>query len=240
MKAALQIIPILFLASCSHSSGRSSGLLKNEAGKIAPAAPLRPLQAGKIKEARKQSFFEFSWGDKKFHVGHGVWEKKAEDRAWNQSYGYGPVVWVKEGKRERVLDLRSEFPSHFVSQVFQDQVSKRIFLFLDYGIEGPAPAYVVWISEDGGESWFQGGDLKRPPGSFPPSELESFLLDEKGVGGAWLRLDASQLTPEERGSYPLQAKLYYKASTADGGRAWQVDNQPQTSSVLTQEEERHH
>lgn len=213
--------------------------MKPQSVPTAPA-PLRHLQADKIGEVRGQSYFEFAWGEKKFRVGHGLWSKKSEDRAWNLSYGYGPVVWVKEGSHERVLDLRGDFPSHFVSQVFQDQVSGRIYLFLDYGIEGPAPAYVVWISEDSGENWFRGADLIRPPGSFPPGELESFQLSQDGRGTAWFRLEASQLRPEERGSYPLQAKLYYKAVTSDGGRSWRVENVPQFSTVLTQEEERHH
>ncbi len=201
---------------------------------------MHSLESTQITEVKEQPFFQFSWAKRAFRVAHGAWKIPESNPGWNRMYGWGPVVWITEGTRTRVLDLRKEFPSNYVSNVFQDEGSGRIFLFFDYGIEGPASAYHVWISEDQGEHWFAGDDLKRPPGSFPPSELDRFFMDAQGKGNALFRIEVSSLPITDRGILSPKAELYYRAQTKDGGRSWEYEKTPIFSTVLQQEEERHH
>jgi hypothetical protein len=226
-------IPLFFLLGCLL-------LLAGCAHQLPPASsPLRSLERKSIPEVKEQPYFRFSWAKRTFRVAHGAWKIPEENPGWNQMYGWGPVVWVTEGLNTRVLDLRKDFPSSYVSNVFQDEGSGRIYLFLDYGIEGPAAVYHVWISEDGGERWFAGADLRRPPGTYPPAELDRFYLGTDGAGSAWFRIEAASLPSTDRAGLPARAVLFYSAATRDGGRSWQYGTKPEFSSVLQQEEERH-
>ena len=182
---------------------------------------IRIPQKAKIKKAITEPSFRFNWKGRSFEIGAGVWENPEYDSDWNRMYGWGPVFWVNEKNSSRVLDLRKELVSHFVSHVFQDEQSGRIFVFLDYGIEGPASEYKVWISEDAGEHWFEGGILLRPPEKFPPANLDSFFLDSEGKGVVWFRAETSH-----------GADAIYRATTRDGGHSWISEEKPLFFSVL--------
>jgi hypothetical protein len=152
-------------------------------------------------------------------------------------YGWGPVVWITDGAKTRVLDLRSEFPSHFVSQVYDG--SGKIFLFLENGIEGPSSSYEVWISQDSGEHWFQGGDLPRPPEEYPHSSIDSFFLEANGHATAWLKLAAYNLSAPQRGTPGSDTEVYYKVTTVDGGLTWKSESHVEFSSLVHSEPELH-
>ncbi len=224
---------LVLLGGCSHSVSRDL------AGQAQPSS--RALETKKITEVKSQPYFQFSWAKRSFRVAHGQWKIKEENPGWNKMYGWGPVVWVTEGKRSRVLDLRQDFPSKYVAHVFQSESNGWIYLFLEHGIAGPESQYHVWMSKDQGETWLEGAKLQRPPeGSFPPASLTDFFLDEKGQGAAWFKLEASSLAPPERKGLPLWAEAYYRARTRDGGLTWEYDKEPQFSSVLQPEMEKHH
>jgi len=201
-----------------------------------PPAQQRGLVSEVIPEVKAQSHFGFMMGERSIRVGYGKWKLKDQNADWNRMYGWGPVVWITEGKNTRVLDLRGDFPSSYVSHVFQS--GRRIFLFLDYGVEAPAEAYKIWISQDSGEHWYAGGDLHRPPGAFPPATLDSFFLDDSGTGTAWLKIEASNLSPEKRGAISAGAEVYFRAVTPNCGLTWKVENAPAFSSLLRKEEEK--
>lgn len=202
----MRLLPFaLLLTGCATSS--VSGPLP------APAAPpLRALAPTRIPEAKSQRFYRFAWKDRSFTVGAGEW-KRHEDANFDGMYGWAPVVWVKTAQGTRTLDLRADFPSHYVARVFESEAGRKIVLFLDYGIEGPLGAYVVWISEDGGERWFRGQDLPRPQDAFPPADLAELYLDAQGEGTAWLRKESGEA---------------YRAVTHDGARSWSVDGKPKS------------
>lgn len=202
-------------------------------------AATRALEAKTVLVVPTQPRYEFVMGDRRFRVGEGKWKIPEENPGWNRMYGWGPVVWVTENGKTRVLDLRADFPSYYVAQVFDDPTGGQIYLFLDFGIEGPAPSYLIWISNDRGEHWHRGADLPRPPGEFPSSSIDSFFLDAGGQGTAWLKLEASNLAPEKRGSVPAHADVYFRVTTPDAGRSWQVDNSPAFSSLVRPEPEIH-
>lgn len=222
------LLPLVLLATaCSHSRA------------IAPQQ-LALIPNSHIQEDKKQPFFAFAWQDRSFRIASGKWKIPELHPGRNQAFGWGPVVWVsRQGKETQALDLREAFPSHYVAHVFQDQTLGRLFLFLDYGIEGPARNYIVWISEDRGEHWFRGEDLRRPPESFPPAILDNFVLNEKGEGMVWFRLEAAHLPAEKRVSLPA-ANVFYLTRTHNGGRSWVNDSRPAFTNLLEQEEERHH
>ncbi len=224
---------LVLLYGCSHSKSNSNG--------VQPLS-IRELEIKSIRESREQPFFSFACGSRTIRVAHGITHIKEENEGWNRMYGWGPVVTVQEGKRTRVLDLRKDFPSFYVSHVFRDSRCKNIFLFFDYGIEGPAKEYQVWVGEEQGERWYAGAPLRRPPlGSFPPAALESFTLDEQGNGIAWLKLNAGFLEEKTRGAnISRDADVYYRVTTSDSGRTWVHEAIPAFSSILSPEEERHH
>lgn len=239
----LALLVLFFIAEgCSHSA-QSTAPIKVEMlpGSEKVRVQVRALEILKIAEEKKQPYFQFDWPDRKVRVGHGKWKIKEENPDWNKMYGWGPVVWVTKGKQTRVLDLRKDFPSHYVAHVFQSEESGWIYLFLDYGIEGPKSEYPVWISRDKGETWFAGASLQRPPqGSFPPASLSDFVMNHKGEGTVWFKMPASDLTPAQRGDSPLWADLYFEAHTRNGGGSWEYESEPRFSSVIRQEQERHY
>jgi hypothetical protein len=173
----------------------------------APAAQRAPGNVA-IKEATGRSSFDLKLGIRSFHVGHGAYKLPNEDENWNRMYGYGPVVWIKDGKRTRTLDLRAEFPSNLVSHVFFDEASGRLVLFLENGIEGPGNEYLTWISLDRGDHWFRGADLARPQGANGPASLENFLLDKDGRGFALLKAESDG------------SDAWSRAATTDCGQSW--------------------
>ncbi|MGZ3670325.1 MAG: hypothetical protein ACXWR4_10495 [Bdellovibrionota bacterium] len=225
----------LCLVACASARPVAAPPAAAPAPVCVPPGQSRDLGNALIAEASGQAHFGFMAGNRAIRIGSGKWKLKDQNADWNRMYGWGPVVWVTDGKRTRVLDLRAEFPSSYVSQVFHDQ--KRIFLFLDYGVEGPAEAYKVWISQDAGEHWYAGGDLHRPPGAFPPATLESFFLDDSGLGTAWLKMDASNLSPEKRGAISSDSEVYFRAVTPDCGLTWKAENTPAFSTLLRKQEE---
>lgn len=234
MRNPLPLLPALLLFSCSHGGPLPPPPETPAPSAAAPAVELRALERKRIAPLKSQHVFELRWSGKTVRVGHGAWKVSEEDPDWNRMYGFGPVIWVEsKGAAPRVLDLRRDFPSHYVSHVFEGEESGRILVFLDYGVEGPAMAYKLWISEDGGEHWFAGADLERPPGTFPPSELEGFYLDSGGRGSAWLRLEAVDLSTREgpEGVAP-SAGVYYVVRTENGGRSWVSEPSPRFSSVV--------
>ena len=188
----------------------------NQAAASAP----RGLEAKKIVPATAQPHFDLAFGSRHLRIGEGRWAIPRQSAGWNRMYGWGPVVWVTEGTVTRVLDLREEFPSHFVSQVYESAETGKIFLFLESGIEGPSAEYAVWISDDRGEHWLRGGNLVRP-GDFPGSSLTSFFLDAAGNGTAWLRLEAA-----------AGNDVYFRVTTGDGGRTWLAEGKPAFTSIL--------
>ncbi len=143
-------------------------------------------------------------------------------------YGFGPVIEVRTKKDVRVLDLRNRLPSNCISHVFHDQWNTRIWVLTQSCIEGPPPEYTVWISEDGGDHWFQGADLVRPAPRFPPSDLFTLFVDGKGKGEAWFKLDASHGSADASIGADLAEgqEIIYKSSTLDGGRSWTVGRIP--------------
>ena len=230
--------PALFLScallACSSQTLKTAAMLPVPL----PAAVRlqRSLESRKIREAKSQAHFEFILGTRHFRVGSGTWKISEQSPGWNRMYGWGPVVWVTEGKSTRVLDLRAEFPSNLMGGVFQG--NGRIFLFIENGIEGPGGVYHVWISEDSGEHWFAGADLLRPPGGFPPSSLENFYLRDAANGIAVFKLEAANLSAEARKSLSSGADAYYSVTTSDGGRSWNAGNAPAFSSLVHAEQER--
>jgi hypothetical protein len=200
---------------------------------------LRGLEARKIAPAAEQPHFDLVFGTRHLRIGEGRWNDPQQSVGWNRMYGWGPVVWVTDGSVTRVLDLRGEFPSNFVSQVYDGAESGKIFLFLEGGVEGPTPEYVVWISDDRGEHWYRGGDLVRPPGDYPSASLDSFFLDAAGNGTAWLKLEVANLAPEKRESAPVGSDVYYRVTTVDGGRTWRADSKPSFTSIIRGEPELH-
>lgn len=204
----------------------------------------RALDTKSIPLWKAQPHFDFTLAGRDIRVGHGAWKIKEDTPGWNKMYGYGPVVWVMEKKRSgssaatkiqtRVLDLRAAFPSFVASHVYYDTAfGKRIYVFLEYGIEGGDREYVTWISEDAGEHWFEGGKLPRPPvGEFPVASLDAFHVDGAGHGVATLSLEASNLSPARLGSLDPHVDAYFRVTTDDGGRTWKPENNPAFSSVL--------
>ncbi|HEY8278336.1 MAG TPA: hypothetical protein VIH99_01850 [Bdellovibrionota bacterium] len=239
MHFRISVFGLLFLSACSRQevAHSTAPIVVADSGK---KSELRGLETKSIAGVREQPYFRFAWAGRSFRIAHGRWKIKEEHPQWNKAYGWGPVVWVKERGRERVLDLRAEFPSHYVSNVFQDEASGRIYLFLDFGIEGPAGDYKVWITEDKGEHWFAGENLKRPPFTFPPAALENFFVDKDGNGAAWFKIEAASLPPSERGGQTPATEIFYRVTTSDGGRSWSYEGKPAFFNLVHQEEERHY
>lgn len=186
---------------------------------VAPAVTRSPSYNHRV-VAHGAPPFEMKFGERIILAGIGKYHLPDQDSNWNQMYGWGPVVWIKDGKKTGVLDLRAQFPSNMVSHVFADDRTGRVFVFLDYGVEGPSHTYVVWISLDRGETWFQGADLPRPAELFPPSNLESFSLARDGRGIAWLKKEGDA------------EDSIYRVTTEDCGLSWNAEATPIFTSVL--------
>jgi hypothetical protein len=193
----------------------------------------RALESKAISLFKRRPRFEFAMGARRIVVGHAKWKIPENSPGWNQMYGYGPVVWISEKGKTRVLDLRAELPSYFVDQVYDDPEAGRIYVFLDYGIEGPHPEYQVWTSADRGEHWTPAAPMPRPPaGEFPPSSLESFFLDADGKGVAFLKAEAGNVSAAKRGSISERADVYFRVTTADAGKTWHAEESPVFGTTL--------
>lgn len=216
------LLSALLLTSCSS------------VGSITPVSPgdvlLAPVPvktSPKAHELHAESY-GFDWGDRKIRALLAPTKLHGQDADTQRMYGFGPVIEVRTKKELRLLDLRDRFPSHCLEGMFHDQWNKRVWVLTQACIEGPSDAYTVWISEDGGDHWFQGADLVRPAPRFPPSDLFTLFVDGKGKGEAWFKLDASHATPEASSGADLAQgqELIYKSSTTDGGRSWTMGREP--------------
>lgn len=186
--------------------------------KPAPAKPrLLPVAIASSPAyfATYKGLHEVRWNDRTFRFFHAPVKLKGFEESWQNMYGFGPYIEIKRGKEKKALDLREKFSSHYIARVFHDERSQRLLVLLDGAIEGPSPAYTVWISDNGGESWFQGEELPRPSPGFPPSELISLMIGRDGRGEALFEAD------EGNGQ-----QLIYKLSTSDGGQNWSGSKAP--------------
>jgi hypothetical protein len=217
----MRYLLLLLLSGCASqtlSSPRPGDVL---------LAPVETKDPPKQFEA-SDSGITIDWGDRKIRAYTAPAKIPGQDASWQKMYGFGPVILITMKKAQRLLDLRQRLPSHAIERVYHDQWNQRIWLLTQAGIEGPSSAYTVWISEDGGEHWFQGADLERPSPRFPPSDLYTIFVDKMGKGEAWFRLDASHATSEATmgADMALGQEIIYKSSTSDGGRTWNVGKEP--------------
>lgn len=165
------------------------------------------------------------WTDRTFRIYDGQAKLKEASPEEQRMYGFGPVVEIRKGQKKRILDLRDEAPKDLVSHVFHDPVNRKIWVLTEYGVEGPSPTYSVWISEDGGETWFRGGDLRRPGETYPPSDLVTLWVDGEGRGEALFSLETA-LSGEAQKNAKRGSETHFRSVTRDGGRSWSVDPEP--------------
>jgi len=168
-----------------------------------------------------EEIFAFDWQDRSFRFFHAPAKLKGKDESWQRMYGFGPVLEVTMGKQKKLLDLREKLPSHVITRVLEDPHNRRIWVLFEGGIEGPANAYAVLISEDGGDYWFEGAELERPAPGFPPSELSHLWVNGAGEGEAWFALEENNEAELKGGQQVL-----YRSTTSDGGRSWVVGREP--------------
>jgi hypothetical protein len=204
----LYSVAIVSLSACAMQSEHPDSAPQHAGTTCTAPAVVRAPGNVAIKEAEGRSSFDLKLGIRSFHVGHGAYKLPKEDENWNRMYGYGPVVWIKDGKRTRTFDLRADFPSNLVSRVFFDEVNGRVIVFLENGVEGPGNEYLTWISLDRGDHWFRGADLARPRGANGPASLETFLVDREGRGFALLKAESDG------------TDSWSRAATSDCGLSW--------------------
>jgi len=221
-------ILLLLLSSCTSSLSVSSA----RPGDVL-LAPVPVKSSPKAHELHTEGY-SLEWGDRKIRAYLAPTKLQGQDPDTQRMYGFGPVIEVRTTKSLRLLDLSERFPSHCLEAMFHDQWNKRIWVLTQACIEGPSDAYTLWITEDGGEHWFQGADLVRPAPRFPPSDLFTLFVDGKGKGEAWFKLDASHATlgAAEGADLSHGQELIYKSFTMDGGRSWTVNREPLFSNGM--------
>ena len=209
MKNILLCLPLLLLAACatnqtSKPASATSGAPATFAVTPSPKSP-----------SAQEPGFRFEWEDRSFRF----YEAKSTGHDVPDLYAFGPYLELTVGREKRALDLRPNFTTYYITHVFQDSESRRIWVVMEKGIEGPGDTYTLWISEDGGDRWFRGGDIPRPPGVFPYGELSTLVVDYRGQATAWLRVGSEPGQEGRQGSEAL-----YRVESKDGGRSWTSDN----------------
>ena len=209
----------LFLALALFSC--SSGKLTPHPTALAPMAPHPPTRSfhplskkTKLPAFRDGKSYRFTLGKNSVHIYDAKFGRPKKGSVENL-YAYGPVLEIQTPRNFWQFDLREEFATEFVSHVFSDSETGRIWVLLEAGIEGPADSFTLLVSENGGESWFKGGDLPKAPGEFPPGELQTLWVDSQGHGEALFYREPN--LPEAGG--------VFRSITSDGGRTWMMEKE---------------
>lgn len=231
MRLAIFLLAIPLLSSCSH---QAPPIVPHSIPSPEPASSNTfSIQPKRVLRDRSRDSFTFAWKERSFEIAYSAAIGVPEEM---KIYNFAPVIWVKEGNKPlRVLDLREKFASHCVAGVFQSEAAKRILLALETCMAGPGDSYQILISEDGGNTWFLGAPLSRPPGTHPRAELRDLFMDRNGNGIAWFERSTDfPLKPESRVENQAGHTHFFKATTANGGRSWKVNSQVEFTNDLSE------
>ncbi len=239
MVKAVFYMLLSFLSACGSSPRVADPAVFQEA-KVKLLAS-EHLKNAPLRSQQELQNFKFKWEDRSFSFFQAPVVIPPDDE-FQGRYGFGPVFeverhplrGVKQAKSKRWMDLSQRFRGYIISKVFQDEYNQRIWILLELAVDNSSRSYVVWISEDGGDHWFQGADLVRPSPEFPPSELRLLVLDGAGNGEAWFALNTHEHTTQQTidADLKLGQERWYKSVTEDGGRSWRSGSQPTLSNGL--------
>lgn len=227
MSDFLKLLPLIFaLTACASKDPKPAPAAPAEAKVASPApATIKAVETKNPPKAWGRFGTTFSWNDRSFRVYEAHAKLKDATPDEQRMYGFGPVVEIKEGTKRKVLDLRELAPKDVVSHVFHDSANRKIWVLTEYGVAGPSRNYSLWISEDGGDTWFRGGDLRRPGDHHPPADLVTIWLDGDGRGEALFTLENDAAPDGEEPGKGLKRGLevHFRSVTQDGGRTWFQD-----------------
>lgn len=131
----------------------------------------------------------------------------------------GAAIWIKTAGEEKLVDLRPALRRVGPVRVFAAEDGKTVFVFLEPRTDGPFETYIIIATHDGGRAWKRLADMKRPPFHFPPADLESFWMDDKGGGHALFKVESAHAGSAK----PAGSEAVYVITTADGGKSWKYD-----------------
>jgi hypothetical protein len=211
-----------------------TGIAQAAQTKAAKLSPALKLESKSMTPIEGETTFEAALQSKHIVIGKVLVENPKEDPTDEiPEPAKGTVVWVKDASGDRVLDLTSVLPRFYPHKVYSNESKGLLFLILEFGIEGPAHEYAIVFTKDAGETWQRAADLKRPPFTFPPGDIEEFLMDDRGRGKATFKIDASML-PAKSDAVKHGNEVVYVVTTNDFGMHWNYQQRPWAISALVE------